>query len=358
MTGVDRQALFEGTEAVPDRLALDTNRLRAYLREHVAGFDDSLEIKKFRGGQSNPTYKLTSRDRSFVLRRKPPGALLSSAHAIDREFRVITALHRVGFPVPRPYVYCADEAVVGTPFYIAEYVEGRVLWNADMPGVSPADRTVTYDGLNRCLADLHRFSITELGLGDFGRPGHYMSRSLDRWTKQYQASKLIDIADMDWLMSALRERLPKEEKTSLVHGDYGLYNVLLHPHKPEVIAVLDWEVSTIGDPLADLAWHTRPWWDLPDPHGSATSLVGLDLKALCIPSQEEYIVKYCSRAGIEGFEHRSFYISYSQFRYAAIIQGILKRALDGVASNKTMLHTQERVVQIAAMARHTLTSSD
>jgi aminoglycoside phosphotransferase (APT) family kinase protein len=224
-----------------------------------------------------------------------------------------------------------------------------------MPTVSPAERTSIYDSLNACLAKLHGFNIVDLNLENFGRPGNYMARSLERWSKQYAASKLVEIPDMEWLASALKERLPNVERTSLVHGDYGLYNVIIHPDKPEVRAILDWEVSTLGDPLADLAWHTRPWWDYPDREGgSATSLVSLSLSTLGIPTMDQYVERYCERAGLRSFENRSFYIGYSQFRYAAIMQGIIKRARDGVASNRTMLHTQERVALIAAMARNTL----
>lgn len=352
---VDRQALFSGTESPPLHLALDAQRIDAWLRSNLPGYRGPVTIEKFRGGQSNPTYKLIGPDCNYVLRRKPPGELLASAHAIDREFRVLSALHGAGFAVPRPHLYCDDVTVAGTPFYLLEYIEGRVFWNAELPGLTAAERTGIYDSLAAVLAQLHQFDFRALGLEDYGRPGSYLKRSLDRWSNQYRACALEDISDMEWLMRELRTRLPRAEGTALVHGDYGLYNVIIDPTQPTVLAVLDWEVSTIGDPLADLAWHTRPWWDPPDrAGGSSTSLVDLDLAELGIPSLERHLQSYNRRFGALQLENWAFYLGYSQFRYAAIIQGILKRARDGTGSNRTMLHTQDRVRLIAAMARRTL----
>jgi aminoglycoside phosphotransferase (APT) family kinase protein len=355
VSAINRQELFSGTEEPPSNYALDTSSLNSYLGKHLKGYREPLRIEKFRGGQSNPTYKLSAGSGEYVLRCKPSGAVLSSAHAIDREFRVMSALRRASVPVPTPYLYCADNSIIGSNFYVAEFLEGRVFWNAELPGLSQWDRAAIYDVTNSCLAQIHALDFCALGLGDFGRIGDFARRNLDRWSKQYLESKLIDIPDMDWLMGALRERLPKTHRTTLLHGDFGLYNVVLDSNEPRVRGVLDWEMSTLGDPLIDLAWHTRPWWDLPDAEGgSSTSLKGMDLKALGIPSMEDYVDQYCARTGFDLGDNWNFYVGYVQFRYAAMIQGILKRVQDGTSANKVVLHTQGRVEQIARIARATL----
>jgi aminoglycoside phosphotransferase (APT) family kinase protein len=352
MTRVRQAELYTGTEATPTHLAFDLDRLDRFLRNRLPGYRGPVTAEKFRGGQSNPTYKLVAGERSYVLRRRPPGKLLPSAHAIDREFRVMSAVHREGFPVPEPFLYCDDESIVGTAFYIVEYAQGRLFWDADMPGLDPVERAAICDAMNAGLARLHRFDYRALGLGDFGKVGNYCARNLERWSRQYDASKLVDIPDMDWLRQTLTKLLPKEERVALLHGDYGHYNILIHPTRPELLAVLDWEMSTLGDPLVDLTHHLRPWWVPPDPErGSMSSLVGLDLAALGIPAMQDYITTYCRRAGIDHLNDATFYLAYAQYRVAAMIQGVLKRATDGTGANKVMLHTQERVALIARQAR-------
>jgi aminoglycoside phosphotransferase (APT) family kinase protein len=353
---VDRQVLFSGTEEPALHLKLDAAALEAYLRGPLQ-IEGPLEIVKFKGGQSNPTYRVSGRGRAIVLRRRPPGRLLESAHAIDREYRILSALHAIGFPVSRPHLYCADTSIIGSEFYVVDYCEGRVFWNADMPGVDRKTRELVYDEMNGLLARLHGLDVAALGLADFGKRGGYAARNLARWSKQYVESKLIDIPDMDWLMAALPERLPPERRTVLLHGDFGLYNIIVHPTEPRIMAVLDWEMATLGDPLIDLAHHVRAWWDPPDPvHGSATSLVGLDLAALGIPVMTSYLERYFERSAMPPVDMR-FYIGFAQFRYAAMVQGILKRAEQGVNASRRVLHTQQRVVEIAAVARRTLEST-
>jgi len=354
----DRQTLFSGTEAPSAHLAIDAQSLGRYLNRHLEGMSGPLEVVKFKGGQSNPTYKISGRDKSYVLRRRPPGQLLESAHAIDREYRVLSALSKGQFPVPHPHLYCADESVIGSAFYVVDYQEGRIFWNAEMPGMDPGQRAAIYDRTNALLARLHDLDVDALGLGDFGKPSNYIARNLARWSKQYVQSQLVEVPDMDWLMKTLPERLPRSESTALIHGDFGLYNIIVHPTNADVVAVLDWELATLGDPLTDLAHHLMPWWNPPDRvGGSATSLIGFDLGELGIPSMEDYIALYCQRRGLSAIPDLTFHLSYAAFRYAAIVQGILKRAKDGANSSRKVLHTQDRVFQIAATARRTLSQA-
>lgn len=351
---VSRQEMFSGAEPPPAHLALDLDRLQPWLAARLAGLDGSLDAVKFKGGQSNPTYRVTGPGAAYVLRRQPPGKLAASAHAIDREYRVLAALSEAGLPVPQPHFYCNDPDVAGYPFYIVEYVAGRVFWEADLPGLAPVDRAAIYDEMNAVLARLHSLHPDEIGLGDLGPRGGYVARNLARWTRLYEHSRLIDIPDMDWLAAALPDRLPADDAAQLLHGDYGLYNIILHPTEPRLLAVLDWEMATIGDPLVDLAHHLRPWWEIPDPdHGAASSLVGLDLDRLGIPDMDAYVAAYCLRQGREMPDLR-FYLAFAQFRYAAMVQGILKRVADGTAAGRVVLHRQERVAQAAALARATL----
>ena len=355
MTAIDRQSLFSGTEAVPEHLQLNQPALAEYLRGRIDGLGRDLVVTKFKGGQSNPTYMLRGAERSVVLRRRPPGTLQPSAHAIDREYRVISALHAQGFPVPKPRFYCTDETVIGSAFYIVDCVDGRVFWNAELPGLNAVDRRRIYEDMIEQLARLHRLEPDAIGLGDFGPTENYVERNLARWSKIYQASQMVDIEDMGWLMDALLERIPRAPRTALLHGDYGLYNIIVELQAPRVRAILDWEMSTLGDPLVDLAHHVRPWWEVPDAEGrSVTSLVGNDLEALGIPSLEEYVCRYCERVGISNLNDWNFYLAYAQFRYAAMIQGVLKRAKQGNNPNRTVLHSQQRVVAIARLAKETL----
>lgn len=357
MSAVDRQALFSGTEAPPPHLQLDVPALARYLDglpdNPVTGLGGNFAAEKFKGGQSNPTYLLAGTQR-YVLRRRPPGPLLPSAHAIDREFRVMSALAQVGFPVPTPHLYCDDESVIGSAFYIVSYEAGRVFWNAQLDGTTRDERAAIYADMNAGLARLHAFDVEQLGLADFGARGGYLSRNLARWSKVYRQSELVDIADMNWLIEQLPGRLPATEPSCLVHGDYGLYNIVIGPQRPSLAAVLDWEMATLGDPYVDLAHHLRAWWEPADDRGAATSLRGHDLAALGIPSMNEYVARYCRNAGIVEIPHWRFYLGFAQFRYAAMIQGILKRAAIGTATGRAVLHRQVRVAEIAALARRTL----
>jgi aminoglycoside phosphotransferase (APT) family kinase protein len=355
MAVVDRQQMFSGTEPPPEHLALDIPSLSRYLQRKLHGLGERLDVAKFKGGQSNPTYMLTGESSTYVLRRKPPGSLQPSAHAIDREYRVMQAVGRVGFPAPKTFLYCADETVIGSEFYVVSYNSGRVFWNADMPGASAQDRCAIYDDMNSRLAQLHQLDYSAIGLGDFGRVGGYAARNLARWSKVYVDSTLVDVPDMNWLIRRLPDLVPREERTSLLHGDFGLYNVIIDPSKPAISAVIDWEMSTLGDPFIDLAHHVRAWWEVPDPQGgAATSLMGLDLKALGIPDMDDYIDTYCERVGLPELPHRRFYLGFAQFRNAAMVQGILKRIAIGTASSRVTVHRQERVFAIAALARRTL----
>ena len=312
---------------------LDTSRLSSYLAEHIPGFSGELTAEKFAGGQSNPTFKLTAGDTSYVLRRKPPGELLASAHAVDREFRVISALQDTDVPVPRSFVLCEDDSVIGSMFYVMEFLEGRVLWDPQLPEAADnAERAAIYDAMNQTLAALHNVDVEAVGLGDYGRPGNYFERQVGRWSKQYRASETRTIEGMEFLMKWLPENMPADDGTvSLVHGDYRLDNIMFHPTEPRVIAVLDWELSTLGHPLADLAYQCMAWM-LPA-EGSIKGLGGVDRAALGIPSDEEYIARYCERTGRDGIDNWNFYLVFCLFRLAAILQGIVKRAEIGTASS-------------------------
>ncbi|HEU4923202.1 MAG TPA: phosphotransferase family protein, partial [Burkholderiales bacterium] len=318
---------FIGTKPVEERHRIDVGRLEKFL-----GFNIST-LEQFKGGQSNPTYKLTAADgRGFVLRRKPPGKLLPSAHAVDREYRVIAALHKVGFPVARPHVLCEDDSVIGTAFYVMEYVEGRVLWDQSLPGMTKAERGAIWDELNKVIARLHSLDYREIGLEDFGKPGNYIERQIARWTKQYQASETERIEAMNNLIAWLPKNIPPSAPTTVVHGDYRLDNAIFHATEPRILAVLDWELSTLGDPLADFAYHCMSWHI---PPGQFRGIAGLDLPALGIPSEADYVSKYCERTGQPQINptHWDFYLAYNLFRIAAILQGILKRVVDGTAAS-------------------------
>ncbi|MGQ0546889.1 MAG: phosphotransferase family protein [Betaproteobacteria bacterium] len=332
---------FIGTKPVEERHRIDVGALQRFL-----GFPIS-RIEQFKGGQSNPTYRLTAADgRRYALRRKPPGKLLPSAHAVDREFRVISALHKVGFPVAKPLVLCEDESVIGTAFYVMDCVEGRVLWDQSLPGMSKAERFAIWDELNRVIALLHTFDSHKLGLADFGKSGNYIARQVARWTKQYQASETERIEAMDSLIAWLPRNVPPETGTSVVHGDFRLDNAIYHPREPRILAVLDWELSTLGDPLADFAYHCMSWHI---PPGSFRGVAGLDLESLGIPSEAQYVKAYCERTGRSGIDpsHWDFYLAYNLFRMAAILQGILKRVVDGTAASA---HAREAGMRARPMA--------
>jgi len=332
---------FIGTKPVEERHRIDAGAL-----EKLLGFRIS-HIEQFKGGQSNPTYKLTAADgRGFVLRRKPPGKLLPSAHAVDREFRVIKALHATGFPVAQPHVLCEDESVIGTAFYVMDFVEGRVLWDQSLPGMSKAERGAIWDELNRVIALLHSIDYRVVGLETFGKPGNYIERQVARWTKQYQASETEPMEAMDNLIAWLPKNIPPETGTTVVHGDFRLDNTIFHPAEPRILAVLDWELSTLGDPLADFAYHCMSWHI---PPGQFRGIGGLDLQALGIPSEREYVDRYCKRTGRGGIDptHWDFYLAYNLFRIAAILQGIRKRVVDGTAASA---HAQDAGSRARPMA--------
>ncbi|MCC7346336.1 MAG: phosphotransferase family protein, partial [Variibacter sp.] len=285
---------------------------------------------------SNPTYKLETPNRHYVLRRKPPAKLLPSAHAVDREFRVISALHAKGFPVATPYVYCDDESVVGTAFYVMGFVEGRVIWEPYMPDAAdPAERAATFDAMNATLARLHSFDPIDLGLADFGRGENYVARQVDRWAKQYRASETEKIDEMERLMEWLPAHLPPPGPVRLVHGDYRLDNMILDAQTPKVLAVLDWELSTLGDPLADFTYHCMQWnMPVTEPGAGTATLVDRDLKALGIPTLPQYVDAYVARTGLDPRPHLNTYMAYNFFRLAAILQGIVGRVRDGTATNE------------------------
>jgi aminoglycoside phosphotransferase (APT) family kinase protein len=335
MPSIDRQGTFSGTKDVAPALAFDTARLEQHLKSRIAGFAGPLAVRQFKGGQSNPTYLLETPTRRYVLRRKPPGKLLPSAHAVDREFRVISALCAQAFPVAEPMLYCADESVAGTPFYVMAHVEGRVVWEPHMPGAAPAERAAVYDAMNDTLARLHAFEPAAIGLADFGRGENYVARQVDRWSKQYRASETEKIAEMERLIEWLPAHLPPPAPVRLVHGDYRLDNLILAPDAPQVLAVLDWELSTLGDPLADLAYHLMGW-DMPPSNTAAGvgTLVGHDLAALGIPSRAAYVDAYVARTGLDPRPHLAVYLAYNFFRLAAILQGIVGRVRDGTATSE------------------------
>lgn len=329
-----RQEQFSGTKDVAPQHALDTAKLESYLNAHVEGFKGPLTLRQFKGGQSNPTYQLITPAAKYVLRRKPPGKLLPSAHAVDREYRIMKALYPTGFPVPRPYVLCEDESIAGTMFFVMECVEGRVLWEPQLPNLEPQQRFAIYDAMNETLAKLHQTDFVKLGLEDFGKPGNYFSRQISRWGKQYVASETDSIPAMNKLMEWLPQHIPPGERNSIVHGDYRLDNMILHPTEPRVLAVLDWEISTIGDPLADFTYHIMQWrMPVGGTGGGTGSLTGLDLKSLGIPLEDEYVDMYCKRTGRTKIENIDFYFAYNFFRLACILQGIMGRVRDGTAAS-------------------------
>jgi aminoglycoside phosphotransferase (APT) family kinase protein len=348
MPGFDRQEAFSGTKDVAEPLRFDIGRLEAYLAARVAGFAGPLTVRQFKGGQSNPTYLLETPQRRYVLRRKPPGKLLPSAHAIDREFRVISALHAQVFPVAAPVLDCADESVVGTAFYVMAYVAGRVIWEPQMPGSSPSERTAVYDAMNATLARLHGFDPQAIGLADFGRATNYVARQVERWSKQYRASETDTIDEMERLIAWLPGHIPPHGPARLVHGDYRLDNLVLAADEPTVLAVLDWELSTLGDPLADFSYHLMKWHMPPSDTGAGTgSLVGFDLATLGIPALAAYVDAYVARTGLDPRPHLNVYLAYNFFRLAAILQGIVGRVRDGTATSE---HAPARALMVRPLA--------
>jgi aminoglycoside phosphotransferase (APT) family kinase protein len=309
------------------------SELEGWLRSHVAGFTGSLVADPYPGGQSNPTYRITAGEKHYVLRCKPAPAakLLPSAHAIEREFRIISALARSEVPVPAALALCEDENVIGRAFYIMGCVEGRVFWDPTLPGLSPPERARCYDDMNRVLAALHRVDFNAAGLADFGRSGGYLGRQIARWGKQYKASETERIAAMDSLIAWLPEHIPALDETTVVHGDYRIDNLIFHPVEPRVIGVVDWELSTLGHPLADLAYNCL---SRHVPQDGFRGMGGIDLGALGIPGESEYLSAYCRRTGRERIDDWDFYLAYNMFRMAAILQGIMKRHVEGIAASE------------------------
>jgi aminoglycoside phosphotransferase (APT) family kinase protein len=345
----DRQSAYFGTrEEVAERLRFDVGRLESYLRDRVAGFAGPIALRQFKGGQSNPTYLVETPRRRYALRRKPPGKLLPSAHAIDREYRVISALHAQGFPVAEPIIYCADETVTGTAFFLMSHIEGRMFWEPHMPTSYPAERARVYDAMNETLARLHRFEPAAIGLADYGRGENYVARQVERWSKQYRASETETIDDMERLIGWLPAHLPPALSPRLVHGDYRLDNIILAPEEPRIAAVLDWELSTLGDPLADFSFHLMQWHTPPE--ASTGSLLGYDLAALGLPSLEDYVEAYMARTGLDPRPHLSVYFAYNFFRLAAILQGIVGRVRDGTATGAFAADKAGGVRPLAAKA--------
>jgi aminoglycoside phosphotransferase (APT) family kinase protein len=331
---------FTGSGAVSQQHAFDVAALQGWLSTHMNGFAGPLTVEQFKGGQSNPTYKLITPQRCYVMRTKPGplSKLLPSAHAIEREFRVMDALALSGVPVARMHVLCEDESVIGRAFYVMEYMAGRVFWEQSLPSLSVDERGAVYDEMNRVLATLHSVDVRSVGLGDFGKPGNYFDRQIGRWSRQYRASVTEPIAEMDRLMDWLPAHMPAsaldESQVAIVHGDYRLDNLIFHADEPRIIAVLDWELSTLGHPLADFSYHCMSWHIAP---GVFRGIAGLDLAALGIPSEREYVRRYCERTGRGSADELladwNFYLAYNLFRLAAITQGIAKRVLDGTAAS-------------------------
>jgi aminoglycoside phosphotransferase (APT) family kinase protein len=345
----DRQAQFSGTEPVREGLEFDEGQLAEWMSVNVDGFAGPLRVEQFKGGQSNPTYKLVTPARSYVLRRKPPGQLLKSAHAVDREYRVITALHAAEFPAPRTYALCTDEAVVGTWFYIMDCVEGRVIWDTTFPGVPKAERGAYFDAMNATIAQLHNFDPAVLGLEDFGKPGNYFARQIARWAGQYKADEQAGHFEaMDRLCEWLPANIPPGDETSVVHGDYRADNMIFHPTEPRILAVLDWELSTLGHPLADFTYHLMMYRM---PPSETAGLTGRSLAELGIPTEAEYVEAYCRRTGREnGIPNLDFYLAYNMFRLTAIIHGIKGRVIRGTAASAHAKAMSERVVPLGELA--------
>jgi aminoglycoside phosphotransferase (APT) family kinase protein len=336
--GVRRDEEFSGTKPVEERHRFKEANLDAWMREHVDGYAGPLTVLQFKGGQSNPTYRLDTPGRSYVMRRKPFGKLLPSAHAVDREFRVISALGQQGFPVAHAYALCTDETVIGAAFYIMSMEEGRVFWDPTLPMQPPEMRPKIFRSKIETLAKLHMYDPEKIGLGDFGRPGNYFARQVDRWTKQYRASETQHVPEVEKLIELLPRTLPEQKRISIVHGDYRLDNMIFHVTGPWVVAVLDWELSTLGDPMADFTYLLMQW--------IMPGLEGANLHALNIPTMEEAAQIYCNYTGTE-LPDLNWYFAYNLFRLAGITQGIAGRIRDGTAANAKAIESAKRTVPLA-----------
>ncbi len=319
------------TTPVRENHRFDEQSLERYLAGHLPEFRGPLVVSQFLSGQSNPTFLLESGDRRFVMRKKPPGTLLQSAHQVEREFRIIKALEKTNVPVPRAHLLCEDTGVIGTAFFVMDYVPGRIVAEPILPGMNREQRAAIYDSMNETLARLHQVDFRAVGLGDYGRPEGYVARQVARWTKQYKAAEMEPIPAMDHLMEWLANHIPAQDETAIAHGDFRLGNLILHPTEPRVVAVLDWELSTLGHPVADLAWNCLSY-HYPAEVADAGSFAGRDLKELGIPTEEEYLAAYCGRTGRAKIENWNFFVAFAFFRGAAIAQGIAMRAKMGNAA--------------------------
>jgi aminoglycoside phosphotransferase (APT) family kinase protein len=345
MTNADRSALNSGTREVREAHRFDVGALDRWMQGHVEDYAGPLAVAQFKGGQSNPTYKLSTPTRSYVLRRKPPGQLLPGAHAVDREYRVIAALGAAGFPVARAYALCTDEAVIGTIFYVMEMVEGRIFWDPAFESVERAERASYFDAMNATLAALHGLDPEAIGLGDYGKPGNYFARQIARWSKQYLGdAEAGRVAAMDRLVEWLPANIPADEpQPRVIHGDYRCDNMIFHPGEPRILAVLDWELSTLGHPLADFTYHLM-MYRMPD------ALGGRDLEALGLPTEADYVAAYCRRTGRDGIGDLDFYMTFNLFRLAGIVHGIKGRLVRGTAASAHAADMVKRLEPLADLA--------
>jgi aminoglycoside phosphotransferase (APT) family kinase protein len=337
-----------GTSPLQERHKLDLDSLARWMRLNVDDFRGALSARQFGVGQSNPTYLLEAGGRRYVLRRKPPGTLLPSAHAVDREYRIIRALAGSDVPVPRVYALCADDAVIGSMFFVMEYIEGRMYPDTKMPGASAAERAAIYDAINEAAARLHRVDYAALGLGDYGKPGNFFARQIDRFTRQYRAAEMEKIEAMDRLIEALPHCIPASEETAIFHGDFKMDNMIFHPTDHRVLAVLDWELSTLGDPRADFAYTAMIWRLTPEEY--RLGIAGLERLGMGIPTEAEYVQAYCRRTGRAAIEDWDFFIVFNLFRLASILQGLMVRAIKGNASNALAAEYGGRARAIAEIA--------
>jgi aminoglycoside phosphotransferase (APT) family kinase protein len=329
MQSIDRQDEFLGTTPVRKGFELDIKSLQQYMEKHVEGFKGKIELTQFKGGQSNPTYQIIAGGKKYVLRRKPKGKLLKSAHAVDREYRVITALKKTNVPVARTYALCTDDSIIGSWFYIMDFVDGRIFWTYE--NMLQAERHDLYNAMNENIANIHQVDYKSIGLEDYGKKGDYFLRQISRWSKQYEASVEEPSSVMDALIEWLLDNIPENDETSIVHGDYRVDNMIFHPNEPRIVAVLDWELSTLGHPLSDFAYHCIRWRF---PSGVWGGLAGLDLKSLNLPTEEEYIKTYCQRTGRETIENWNYFMAFNFFRLSGISFGIKGRIRDGTAVSK------------------------
>ncbi len=338
-----RESQNTGVKPVAESHRFDEGALAEWMSAQVEDYAGPLGVRQFKGGQSNPTYQLVTPSRNYVMRRKPPGKLLPSAHAVDREFRVISALHPTGFPVPRPYGLCTDEAVIGTMFYVMDMVEGRIFWDQSLPDYAPAERHAIHMAALKTLTELHNTDYQAVGLADFGRPGNYMARQIARWTKQYKASETQRLESVERLIDWLPRTVPEDDQTTIVHADYRLDNMVMHSTEPRVAAVLDWELATLGNPLADFSYVLMQWVN-----GAIAAIP--DLEAHGIPTMEEYVAEYCRLTGRAGLPDLDWYFAYNAFRLAGIIQGIVGRVRDGTANSPQAAAMEARVPLLAEAA--------